>query len=991
MVTLSSLVLLFGVYWLILFGSAAAAERISIVKRWALSPGGHVLAMGVYAGSWSYFGAFGMAENFGPDHLAYYLGASLAFLLAPLVLHPVYRVCKSQQLSSLADLFAFRFRSRIVGTLTTLIMMIACFALMVLQIQSVVDATYWLVPDIKKTQISLSYAILMAIFASLFGAKYLSNREQHAGLLLALSVETILKLVILLSLMLVALYGVFDGPEAMNQWLDMHPKMKETHQTNHHYSGWRMQIILFFSATLTMPHMFHMSFTECQNPKNIKTAGWAFPILLMLFAIAIPPIYWATKSLELTGAPEFSALILGAHLHNPIWPMMIFFGGLAASTGVLVVCAIALSDMLIKHGLLHITYRQPQKTLFGNLLLLRRGTIVAVFMGVWLCYELSGGALDYQELGLSAYLAAGQCIPGLLGLLFWPGANRQGFILGMLLGLTGWFLGVFLPCIQDNTQLAPFGFNLTQENWQHVALTTVTLNIIGLIVGSLLTKSSAYEQQAASVCFSQFDAASSKNALEVGSINDMISRLSQAIGAELAEREVNKALTDLHLSPPLKAHDFRKLRRQVEANLSGIVGPSLAHRITNEYFPWKIPHSPVSELVHIEEEFEHYKTQLTGLAKELDNARRFHRKILEDLPVGVCLLSATDQVLLWNVELERTLKINRALAEGRPLEGLPIFISQLLISLKLESKSQWLNVPLLIQDNATMDKKSLWLDIEKKSLPALSEVLTVFLIEDVTLRKQLGDSLQHKERLMSLGRLAAGVAHEIGNPITGIACMAQNLIYESTEEIKQTSQDILDQTQRVSNIVQSLVRFAHGGSAQDSASNMQVIELHHCIDNAIKLIELNHRARSLIIKNQVPENILIKGHSYQIEQVFLNLLSNACDASQPRQSIIVTLGNCTTKTLEILVQDEGCGISEHHMKRLFEPFFTTKDVGQGTGLGLPLAYSIMREHNGSIGFVSPCLHSSKGTCVALQFPNWVKPKAIRSAPAHSRSLVTGES
>lgn len=994
MVTISGLVLLFCVYWFILFSSAAAAERIPSIKRLALSPGGHVLALGVYAGAWSYYGTFGMADHFGPDHLAYYLGAALAFLLAPLVLKPVFRVCKSQQLSSLADLFAFRYRSRTVGTLTTIVMLIACLSLMVLQIQSIVDATHWLVPDIKKTQVALSYSLLMALFASLFGARYLSNKEQHAGLLFALAIETLIKLIILLVLMSTALYFVFDGPESLDAWLAQHPDAKSYHQSNHNYSGWRMQIILFFGATLTMPHMFHMTFAESQEPGHIKTAGWAVPILLMLFAVSVPPIYWGVKALGMEGPAELSVLLLGAHWGQPYMSMLAYFGGLAASTGVLVVCALALSDMIIKHGLLPITYRQPKKLLYDNLLLLRRGTIVTVLMGTWLCYEILGDALDYRELGLTAYLAAGQCIPGLLGLLFWPGANRQGFIIGMSLGLIGWYIGIFLPSWQDLPVEELHWFQAHEGNWQNVALTTLSFNITGLILGSLITQSSHSEQEAAAVCFSQFDPATSKNTLSVGSISDMVSRLSQAVGPDIAQREIQQAMHDLELQAPLKAHDFRRLRRQVEANLSGIVGPSLAHLITTEHFPWQMPHSPASELVHIEEEFERYQTQLTGLAKELDMARRFHRKILEDLPVGVCLLSGTHHILLWNVELERICKIDRATAEGRALDTLHQPMTKLLQRFVDCSKSQWLNEPLECFHSDSESR--LWLDIEKKALPALNETLTVFLIEDVSLRKHLEETLQHKERLMSLGRLAAGVAHEIGNPITGIACMAQNLAYESPDEIKQTGQDILELTQRMSVIVQSLVRFAHGGPNQVMPHNMQPIDLQKCINNALKLIHLNNRSRQLCIENKVPEDSIIYGHAHQLEQVFLNLLSNACDASEPSQCIQIKRTHSTGDQIAIQIIDEGCGIPEQHLKRLFEPFFTTKEVGQGTGLGLPLAYSIMREHKGQIQFESPCPLSGKGTCVTLTFPDSIRyDEAIapHSKPMTfaSHSMVTGDS
>lgn len=735
--------------------------------------------------------------------------------------------------------------------------------------------------------------------------------------------------------------------------------------------------------------MFHLTFNECYKLQNYRTSSWALPLLLLLFAVTVLPIYWAAKAIGYQDQASFSALILSDYFNLPWWPNLVYFSGLTASTGLLIVCTIALSDMLIKHVFLPITYSRPHKHFLSNTVILRKITIMLIFVVVSIIYTLLDNRLNYKELSLNAYLAAGQCIPGLLGLLFWPKAKRQGVILGILLGLVSWFFGIFLPCIQNTDTFGFLGYTVPKERWHHIATITLSINLFGLIIGSLLSRSSHNEQQAAAVCFNQFDTDASKNTFEVNSVNDIVLRLSKAVGIEVAEREVKEALIDLNLSSPLKIQDFRKLRRQVEANLSGIFGPSLAQRISNEYFPWQNPSSQASKLVYIEEEVEHYQTQLTGIAKELDNARRFHRRILEDLPVGVCLLSKTNHILLWNIELERISDFKRTLVEGRSLDGFKTPIFQLLNRLKCSSKSKWLFEPLINSiDNS--EKQKLWLDIEKKALPALNETLTVFLIEDVTLQKKLEDSLQHKERLMSLGQLAAGVAHEIGNPITGIACMAQNLTYETADEIVQTSKDILEQTQKVTNIVQSLVRFAHSGISHEKSTKMKILDLNDCIENSIKLIELNHKAKFLEIKNRVPQNTQIKGFAFQIEQVFLNLLSNACDASTPNQTIIIEIGNCTDTVLEILVIDQGSGISDQHKKRLFEPFFTTKDVGQGTGLGLPLAYSIMREHNGSVDFLSPYPLSGKGTCVCLYFPKYQSSPTVKLEHKKVTTLATGE-
>src|SRR5690606_11043878 len=125
----------------------------------------------------------------------------------------------------------------------------------------------------------------------------------------------------------------------------------------------------------------------------------------------------------------------------------------------------------------------------------------------------------------------------------------------------------------------------------------------------------------------------------------------------------------------------------------------------------------------------------------------------------------------------------------------------------------------------------------------------VVVVEDITETDRLTQELMHSERLASTGRLAAGVAHEIGNPVTGIACLAQNLRdHEPGAAVAQATRDILTQTQRISRIVQSLVSFAHSGRT-DSQTLDEPVHLHHCVHEAIELLKLNKAARPIDWQN----------------------------------------------------------------------------------------------------------------------------------------------
>ncbi|MCL3028487.1 two-component system sensor histidine kinase CbrA, partial [Klebsiella pneumoniae] len=246
--------------------------------------------------------------------------------------------------------------------------------------------------------------------------------------------------------------------------------------------------------------------------------------------------------------------------------------------------------------------------------------------------------------------------------------------------------------------------------------------------------------------------------------------------------------------------------------------------------------SYVTEDIHfIESRLEDYHSRLTGLAAELDTLRRYHRQTLQDLPMGVCSLAKDQEVLMWNRAIEELTGVGAQKVVGSRLSALPEPWKGLLERF-IDAPDEHLHKQRLVYDGHTR-----WLNLHKA---AIEEPLApgnsglVLLVEDLTETQLLEDKLVHSERLASIGRLAAGVAHEIGNPITGIACLAQNLREEreGDGELTEISEQILDQTKRVSRIVQSLMSFAHSGS------HLQALEpvcLSEVAQEAIGLLSLN--------------------------------------------------------------------------------------------------------------------------------------------------------
>jgi PAS domain S-box-containing protein len=402
------------------------------------------------------------------------------------------------------------------------------------------------------------------------------------------------------------------------------------------------------------------------------------------------------------------------------------------------------------------------------------------------------------------------------------------------------------------------------------------------------------------------------------------------------------------------------------------MGPSVAQDIVENFLPYKVGgETYVTEDIHfIESRLEDYQSRLTGLAAELDALRRYHRQTLQELPMGVCSLAKDQEILMWNRAMEELTGIDAHLVVGSRLGSLAEPWRGLL-SRFVDAADEHLH-----KQSLGLDGQTRWLNLHKA---AIDEPLApgnsglVLLVEDHTETQLLEDRLVHSERLASIGRLAAGVAHEIGNPVTGIACLAQNL-HEEREgdaEIVETCAQIIEQTKRITRIVQSLMSFAHAGGRQQASEPVCLAEVAR---EAIALLSLN-REHDVQYFNLCAPQHWVEGDPQRLAQVLINLLSNARDAS-PAGSAIRVRSEAGEHTVELIVEDEGSGIPKSIVDRLFEPFFTTKDPGKGTGLGLALVYSIVEEHYGQITIDSPAdPQKQRGTRIRVTLPRYAGPTA----------------
>lgn len=944
-----------GVLYLgLLFVIATATDRGWIPESIVSHPLVYTLSIGVYATSWSFYGSVGFAQKEGYNFLTIYLGTTLAFVASPILLRPILKITETYRLASLADLFAFRYHSQLAGVLVTLLVLTGTLPYISLQIQAVTNTLQIMTNETEQQLIALMFCIIVGLFSILFGTRHISLREKHRGLVVAIAFESLVKLVTLLSVGLFAIFGIFGGFGELNQYLQQHPEANEALFAPVTDGPWATLMLLSFAAAFLLPRQFHMIFVESIKHKNIETASWAFPLFLLLLNLSIPPILWAGQSLQLTIPADFFVLGITLDSGSSVLPILTFMGGLSAASAMIIVTTLALASMCMNNFVLPASFPPKLSTgtsMYEWLLWGRRIVIMSIVGIGYFFYLVQQHNPGLAGLGLISFVAVAQCLPGVVGLLYWSRANKNGFIAGLVVGATIWAVTLFVPLFERAGIIETPYFTIPElaMSTTDAALWSLVLNSLTFVIVSLLSRQSAEEREVAEAC-SRESFLIPQGAVKAASIAEFEQQLSTIVGQDIAHNEVNRALADLGLVPgEVMQSDLTRLRAQIDRNLSGLVGPVLSRMIVNEHLQIDgATQSALADTIQfVGNTQEKSRDKLRGVSSELDALRRFHFQVLQDLPLGAVSIDNANNIVSWNKQLSKLTGIEQHEAIGKSIDQLQLPWRELLAGFIASDEFLVGNFKFPIHGQIKV------LNLFKAEVRQEREGNSgiAILIEDHSESYSLEEKLAHSERLASIGQLATGVAHEIGNPVTGIACLAQDLRSDlrATPEVSEGLNQILTQTDRISRIVGSLSNYGHAGAPDEYPA--ENLDLEQIVGEAINLVSLSQSGKQMNYQHQCEGGVFVSGYALKLVQVFVNLLTNATDASEPGQTITIETG-IDANQVTITVSDRGKGIAEEHLSKIFEPFFTTKMVGEGTGLGLSLAYNIIQEHGGSISVSS---------------------------------------
>jgi PAS domain S-box-containing protein len=354
--------------------------------------------------------------------------------------------------------------------------------------------------------------------------------------------------------------------------------------------------------------------------------------------------------------------------------------------------------------------------------------------------------------------------------------------------------------------------------------------------------------------------------------------------------------------------------------------------------------------------------------QELALLKEFNESIVESVNVGLLAVDEDGRITRCNSPFEAMMGLDRSEAVGKFVydvfdEGFARNLDAIL------GMSRW---HLTEVRNAyklhTTDTKgcSLIVNVAVAPLRSVSNQQSgaIIVIENVSSRVKLEESLQQSEKLSSIGLLAAGVAHEVNTPLTGVSSYTQMLLgmVPETDPKHALLQKMHRQTERASNIVGNLLNFSRAGNTADFVE----IDVNKLLNDTLQLLEPQLRTSNVEILqnyNDIPPVVI--GNGGKLQQVCTNLILNARDAMFGGGMITLTTSIGDNGDVTVEVADTGEGISQENLSKVFDPFFTTKGVGNGTGLGLAVTYGIVQEHGGTIEARS---EEGRGATFTLTFP-----------------------
>jgi PAS domain S-box-containing protein len=983
-----SLFLFIAIYLCILFLAAYYAERRERAGRSiASNPYVYALSLAVYCTSWTFYGSVGKAATSGLSFLTIYIGPTLMAAVWMVVMKKIIRIAKENRITTISDFIGTRYgNSLLLAALVTVVALVGIIPYVGLQIKAIMS-TFVILTGKSSGSSAAGWFItlILGIFAIIFGARRLDASERHEGLVFAIAFESLIKLIAFLSVGIYVSFVLFGGVHDIftrirNTQFEWLLYMGEGSATG--FTEWFSLLFLSMMAIMFLPRQFQVAVVENSNEEHVNKAIWLFPLYLFLINLFVMPV--ACGGLLLEGGPaRADSFVLTVPLTQgaKALALFVFIGGFSAATGMVIVESLAISTMAMNNLVMPGIYKFKQMKGFPLVIINTKRLVIlaVVFLGYFFAVSV-GEFYSLVDIGLKSFEAVTIFAPAFLLGLYWKRGNKYGAMAGIMAGFLIWCYTLLVPALLkaglihregalsallNSHLLDPYSlFGLTGlDKWTNSLLWGLLFNV-GLYVGVSIFTPHKREEQRQALVFVESYSPSFPHEESIYSMKEIEEILGQYIGRREALEIIEFFLArNRKKKQSITQADLLKLKNEAKRILSGVLGSSIANIIFEERIAQteKARGELLDSIKQMTSTLRYSRKELEEANRQLAMLKEFSENIIESLPLGVATLDESLHVKYWNQTMEIITGLNKR-------DALEVDVGLLLSCLEPR-----LFAP-EIKENPEIRQCEFICKMPNRILKAYVSGLTgtqrgyVLLFEDITEKKKIEEELFRTTKHAGIGRLAAGVSHEIGNPLASISSLVQELLAEDGTPFAKDSLNTINQhIERIARIVRNLGDFARLYPREKIKTSIEQI-----LEKTINFVRYDKNFRHIEITTKVGKLPPVKIDPDQIQQLFLNLMLNARDAMPEGGKLAISV-EARLGMLEMVFTDTGEGIDPEVKDKIFDPFFTTKSGARGgttgamrgTGLGLSICYSIIKDHGGTIELQS---EKGRGASFIIKIP-----------------------
>lgn len=625
-VALISLIYLALLFMVAYYADSKRAQGKSIISNANI----YALSLAVYCTSWTFYGSVGRAATSGLDFLTIYLGPTLIAFSWWFLLRRMVRISKEQNIVSIADFLSSRYgKSTFMGAIVTIFAVIGIMPYIALQLKAVSQTfdiltipaaqaghgVSLLLPQLPSyIDTAFIVALFLGLFGVLFGARHLDASERHEGLVAAIALESLVKIVAFLAVGIFVTYGFFDG------FADIFTRFAKEFPERHHlllidteqipYASWFSLTFISMMAFMFLPRQFHIMVIENSDENHIKKAMWRFPAYIFAINLFVIPIALGGLLInggDTTGADYFVINLPLQTGHHGLG-MLAYIGGFSASAGMVMVSSVALATMILNHLIMPLILKLHIETQDFSVMLIniKRCAILAVVFLGYLYYRIIGESYALVNIGLISFIASTQFAPALIGGLYWRRATRRGAAVGLIFGFLIWFYTLLVPSFvrsgwlhSDILEKGLFGLRFLRplelfglsgfDIWSHSLFWTMFFNVGAFLTLSLFSRPTQSEEEQISKFVDVFGDRVEPQELQriskAPTVIEFVDLMTKFIGEKQAHAAITGYLGNREIDErgSLSEFELPGLKRFTERTLAGSVGAAPARIIVENY------------------------------------------------------------------------------------------------------------------------------------------------------------------------------------------------------------------------------------------------------------------------------------------------------------------------------------------------------------------------------------------------------------------------